>query len=127
MRRPRQFIADDKHHAALGFDRLKYTLSVEESKAINFTNPPYVVISASGMAETGRILHHLKNHIEDSRNTSFDRLLAGSPYPGAASGRSGKRNQDLRKEIYQTSRSSHDQRILRPCRPGRATSLRQRN
>ncbi len=65
----RQFIADDKHQAALGFDRLKYTLSVEESKAINFTDPPYVVISASGMAETGRILHHLKNHIEDSRNT----------------------------------------------------------
>jgi len=65
----RQFIADDKHQAALGFDRLKYTLSVEESKAINFTDPPYVVISASGMAETGRILHHLKNHIGDSRNT----------------------------------------------------------
>ncbi len=65
----RQFIADDKHKAALGFDRLKYTLSVEESKSINFTEPPYVVISASGMAETGRILHHLKNHIEDSRNT----------------------------------------------------------
>ena len=65
----RQFIAEDKHHAALGFDRLKYTLSVDESKAINFTKPPYVVISASGMAETGRILHHLKNHIEDSRNT----------------------------------------------------------
>jgi len=65
----RQFIADDKHQAALGFDRLKYTLSVEESKAINFTDPPYVVISASGMAETGRILHHLKNHVEDSRNT----------------------------------------------------------
>ncbi len=65
----RLFIKDDKHHAALGFDRLKYTLSVEESKAINFANPPYVVISASGMAETGRILHHLKNHVEDARNT----------------------------------------------------------
>ena len=65
----RQFIAEDKHHAALGFDRLQYTLTVEESKKINFTKPPYVVISASGMAETGRILHHLKNHIEDSRNT----------------------------------------------------------
>ena len=63
------FIAQDKHRSALGFDRLKYTLSVEESKAINYAKPPYVVISASGMAETGRILHHLKNHIEDSRNT----------------------------------------------------------
>jgi metallo-beta-lactamase family protein len=65
----RDFISQDKHHAALGFDRLQYTLSVEESKAINFAKPPYVVISASGMAETGRILHHLKNHIEDARNT----------------------------------------------------------
>jgi len=65
----RNFIAQDKHKAALGFDRLQYTLSVEESKAINFTKPPFVVISASGMAESGRILHHLKNHIEDSRNT----------------------------------------------------------
>jgi metallo-beta-lactamase family protein len=65
----RDFISQDKHHAALDFEGLKYTLSVEESKAINFTKPPFVVISASGMAETGRILHHLKNHIEDSRNT----------------------------------------------------------
>ena len=65
----RDFISGDKHHAALDFEGLKYTLSVEESKAINFTKPPFVVISASGMAETGRILHHLKNHIEDSRNT----------------------------------------------------------
>ena len=65
----REFIAQDKHHTALGFDRLQYTLSVEESKSINFAKPPFVVISASGMAETGRILHHLKNHIEDPRNT----------------------------------------------------------
>jgi metallo-beta-lactamase family protein len=65
----RQFIADDTHQAALGFDLLHYTLSVEESKKINYTKPPFVVISASGMAETGRILHHLKNNIEDPRNT----------------------------------------------------------
>ncbi len=65
----RQFIADDRHQEALGFERLKYTLSVEESKQINYTKPPFVVISASGMAETGRILHHLKNNIEDPRNT----------------------------------------------------------
>ncbi len=65
----RRFIAEDRHRSALGFDRLKFTLSVEESKQINFAKPPFVVISASGMAETGRILHHLKNHIEDSRNT----------------------------------------------------------
>ncbi|MBS1250965.1 MAG: Ribonuclease [Chloroflexi bacterium] len=63
------FIAGDRHHAALGFDKLSYTRSVEESKAINYQEGPFVVISASGMAEAGRILHHLKNHIGDSRNT----------------------------------------------------------
>jgi len=53
----------------LGFDLLKYILSVEESKALNDRKDPMVIISASGMAETGRILHHLKNNIEDRRNT----------------------------------------------------------
>jgi metallo-beta-lactamase family protein len=65
----KEFIEQDRHNAALGFDLLTYTRSVEESKAINFVKGPAVIISASGMAETGRILHHLKNNIEDSRNT----------------------------------------------------------
>ncbi len=41
----------------------------EESKALNTFNKPCVVISASGMCEAGRILHHLANNITDSRNT----------------------------------------------------------
>jgi metallo-beta-lactamase family protein len=65
----REFIAQDKHRTALGFELLTYTRSVEESKAINDLKGPAVIISASGMAETGRILHHLKNNIEDRRNT----------------------------------------------------------
>jgi len=63
------FMRNDKHHAALGFDLLTYTRSVEESKAINDVEGPAVIISASGMAEVGRILHHLKNNIEDPRNS----------------------------------------------------------
>jgi metallo-beta-lactamase family protein len=58
-----------KHRAALGFNLLTYIRSVEESKALNTRDDPMVIISASGMAETGRILHHLKNNIEDPRNT----------------------------------------------------------
>jgi metallo-beta-lactamase family protein len=51
-----------------GFERLKYTKSVEESKALNNHHGPCIIISASGMIEHGRILHHLKNSIEDHRN-----------------------------------------------------------
>ncbi len=51
-----------------GFKRLRYVESVEESKALNGLRGPMVIISASGMCEAGRILHHLKNNIEDSRN-----------------------------------------------------------
>ena len=65
----KDFIAQDKHRSALGFDLLTYTRSVEESKAINDLKGSAVIISASGMAEVGRILHHLKNNIEDARNT----------------------------------------------------------
>jgi metallo-beta-lactamase family protein len=64
----RDFIAHDRHKAAIGFDRLTYIRSVEESKALNDRHDPMVIISASGMAETGRILHHLKNNIENARN-----------------------------------------------------------
>jgi metallo-beta-lactamase family protein len=65
----KDFIANDRHRSALGFGLLTYTRSVEESKAINDVKGPAVIISASGMAEAGRILHHLKNNIEDARNT----------------------------------------------------------
>ncbi len=65
----RDFIQNDRHRAALGFDLLTYTRSVEESKAINRLKGPAIIISASGMAETGRILHHLRNNIEDPNNT----------------------------------------------------------
>ncbi len=52
-----------------GFDMLQYTRSVEQSKELNFRRDPFIVISASGMAETGRILHHLRNRIGDPKNT----------------------------------------------------------
>jgi metallo-beta-lactamase family protein len=52
-----------------GFKGLSYIHDVEESKKINSMKEPCIVISASGMCETGRILHHLKNNIESSKNT----------------------------------------------------------
>jgi metallo-beta-lactamase family protein len=52
-----------------GFRRLTYVREVEDSKRLNFLRDSAVIISASGMCESGRILHHLKNNIEDSDNT----------------------------------------------------------
>ena len=52
-----------------GFKKLRYIRNVAESKALNDMREPSVIISASGMCEAGRILHHLKNNIEDPRNT----------------------------------------------------------
>ncbi len=64
----KEFIAEHKH-PALDFEQLTYTRSVDELKALNLRKDPMVIISASGMAEAGRILHHLRNNIEDPRNT----------------------------------------------------------
>ena len=58
------------HHAdPFGFERLRYVRDVEESKELNSMTGPLIIISASGMSEAGRILHHLKNNVEDPRNT----------------------------------------------------------
>ena len=51
-----------------GFEKMHYITSVEESKALNTLHGPYIIISASGMCEHGRILHHLKNNIDQSLN-----------------------------------------------------------
>ena len=52
-----------------GFKLLRYIRDVNDSKALNGLRGPMVIISASGMCEAGRILHHLKNNIENPRNT----------------------------------------------------------
>jgi metallo-beta-lactamase family protein len=57
------------HEDPFGFRRLQYIRDAAESKKLNDLHGPFVVISASGMAEQGRILHHLRNNIEDPRNT----------------------------------------------------------
>ena len=48
---------------------ITYITDVEDSKALHKRNEPMVIIAASGMCEAGRILHHLKNNVEDERNT----------------------------------------------------------
>ncbi|HQP04328.1 MAG TPA: MBL fold metallo-hydrolase, partial [Bacteroidales bacterium] len=52
-----------------GFRNLKYIKNVAESKKLNTTEKPCVIISASGMMEAGRVKHHLANSISNPRNT----------------------------------------------------------
>ncbi len=64
----RRFVQEARH-PALDFKMLKYVQTVEESKELNGRKEPMAIISASGMAENGRIVHHIRNNIEDKKNT----------------------------------------------------------
>lgn len=89
-----QFLAlDTEHKDAFGFGRVQYTRSVEASKAINLLEGPAVIISASGMAEAGRILHHLKNNVEDARNTI---LIVGWTAPHTLGRRIAERKAEIK-------------------------------
>ena len=57
-----------ERHDPFGFKELKYVRAVEESKALNAMAEPFLVIATSGMCESGRILHHLRHHVDDPRS-----------------------------------------------------------
>jgi metallo-beta-lactamase family protein len=62
-------MSNDHDKDPLGFETLTYVRKVEESKALNERPGPGVIISASGMCEAGRILHHLRNHATNPAST----------------------------------------------------------
>lgn len=66
------------------FANLHYVESAAESKKINTLDQPCIIISASGMAEAGRVKHHIKNNIEDPKNTI---LLVGYASESSLAGR----------------------------------------
>jgi metallo-beta-lactamase family protein len=68
---------------AFDFPNLHYVTDVNESKAINDSNEPCIIISASGMAEAGRIKHHIKNNITKPNTTI---LLVGYASPSSLGG-----------------------------------------
>ncbi len=76
-----------------GFDMLRYVRSTQDSKELNFLREPAIIISASGMAEGGRVLHHLKNNIEDPRNTI---VIVGWQAPETL----GRRLVEKQKRVY---------------------------
>lgn len=66
------------------FRGLKYIQSVEQSKLLNYRDEPCVIISASGMADAGRVKHHIRNNISNSKNTI---LMTGYCEPRSLGGR----------------------------------------
>ncbi len=86
----REYMMTDEN--PFGFERLSYIREAERSKELNGSRVPMIIISASGMCEAGRILHHLRNNIEDDRNTV---LIVGY----CAEHTLGKRIVDRRPEV----------------------------
>jgi metallo-beta-lactamase family protein len=64
--KPIQFDSDG---APFGCQNLTIAVSTEQSKAINRVSGPHIIVSASGMAAGGRVLHHIYNHVSDPRAT----------------------------------------------------------
>ncbi|OYU94890.1 MAG: MBL fold metallo-hydrolase [Bacteroidetes bacterium B1(2017)] len=74
----------NKDEDPFGFQNLTYISEVEQSKALNSLEEPCIIISASGMAEAGRIKHHIMNAIENPKNTI---LLVGYCTPESLGGK----------------------------------------
>ncbi|WP_295769926.1 MBL fold metallo-hydrolase [uncultured Mucilaginibacter sp.] len=66
-----------------GFKNLRFVESTEESMALNTDTRPCVIISSSGMAEAGRVRHHIRNNINNSKNTI---LMVGYAEPSSLGG-----------------------------------------
>ena len=66
------------------FEGMQYVQTREESKKLNYRNEPCVIISSSGMAEAGRVKHHISNAIENSRNSI---LMSGYCEPHSLGGK----------------------------------------
>ncbi|WP_443937650.1 MBL fold metallo-hydrolase RNA specificity domain-containing protein [Pedobacter sp. MW01-1-1] len=87
-------------HDVFDFKGLHFIESVEESKALNLDPRPCVIISSSGMAEAGRVKHHIRNTIENPKNTI---LMVGYCEPSSLGGRliAGQKVVDIFRNDYE--------------------------
>jgi metallo-beta-lactamase family protein len=81
------------------FKKLTFIQDTSASKALNIDSNPCVIISASGMAEAGRVKHHIKNNISDEKNTI---LMVGYCEPNSLGGRlmAGHTSVSIFGEVY---------------------------
>ena len=75
------------------FKGLHYVKDVDESKRLNDYGKPCVIVSASGMAEAGRVKHHIANSIENKRNTV---LMVGYCEPASLGARLKERPEKIK-------------------------------
>lgn len=101
----------------LGARQVHYVRAVEESKELNFLRDSAVIVSASGMVEAGRILHHVKNNVGDERNTILfvgfqaDNTLGRRILDGASKIRVFDQEYDVRAHVeYIEAYSAHADR-----------------
>lgn len=81
------------HDSPFDFPGVRYVDSVEESKAVSASRDPAIVISASGMCEAGRVLHHLRATLEDRRNAV---VIVGFQAPHTLGRRLVERREEVR-------------------------------
>ncbi len=101
-------VYDEETHATFlqkgqnpfSFSQMNFVASVEESMALNRDETPHIVISASGMCEAGRILHHLRHKIHNPKHTI---LIVGY----MAQHTLGRRILEIGTEYEQSGRSGH--------------------
>ncbi|WP_316798896.1 MBL fold metallo-hydrolase [Pedobacter frigidisoli] len=86
-------------HDIFAFKGLRFIESVEESKALNQDPRPCVIISSSGMAEAGRVRHHIRNNISNHKNTI---LMVGYCEPNSLGGQliAGKKVVEIFRDEY---------------------------
>jgi metallo-beta-lactamase family protein len=86
-------------HDPFDFKTLEFIKTVDESKRLNEDDRPCVIISASGMADAGRVKHHIMNNIEKERTTI---LMVGYCDPYSLGGRlmSGQKEVKIFGELY---------------------------
>jgi metallo-beta-lactamase family protein len=82
-----------KEDSPFEFEGLKYVSDPEESKAIDADERPSIIISASGMCEAGRVLHHLRATVADSKNTV---VIVGFQAPHTLGRRLVERRREVR-------------------------------